>query len=118
MRGKKNISKSSGLKETVSSLYKKADSGIRQRLPRIALLGAALLLLYGFFGSATGFIKIARMHLEKERLKEENQELLVKLVDAEITKKRLQSDMKFIEHIARTRHFMSRPGEVIYRFKK
>jgi cell division protein FtsB len=84
---------------------------------RLILAAAGLLFAYSIFSGATGFVQIAKLHLEKSRLEQDNQELLARLVDFEITRKRLQDDQLFIEYIARTRHFLSRPGEIIYRFK-
>jgi cell division protein FtsB len=56
--------------------------------------------------------------MTKHQLKKENHLLLVKLVDAELTQRRLETDLNYIEYIARTKHFLSRPGEVIYRFRQ
>ncbi len=92
-------------------------SKARRRIIRIAGLIFGLSLLYSMIAGETGFIRIAKMHLAKERIQKQNHELLVKLVDSEMTLKRLQQDPQYIEYIARTRHFMSRPGEIIYRFK-
>ncbi len=58
------------------------------------------------------------MRARQQELKKENQQLLVKLIDADITKNRLRNDWNYIEYIARTKHLLSRPGEVIYRFKE
>lgn len=96
----------------------KLNLKLKGKLSHLILAAAGLLLLYSFFSGATGFVRIGKLHIEKSRLEKENHRLLAELVDTEITKKRLQSDLKYIEHIARTRHYLSRPGEVIYRFKE
>jgi cell division protein FtsB len=96
----------------------KLGNKLRGRRPHLILAFAGLVLIYSFFTGATGFVRIAKLHIEKNQLEQENQKLLAKLVDIEITKKRLQNDPKYIEFIARTRHFLSRPGETIYRFKE
>ena len=108
------------IKNRISELFPgvKLSNKLRGRRPHLILALAGLLLIYSFFTGATGFVRIARSHLEKNQLEQENQKLLAKLVDIEITKKRLQNDPKYIEFIARTRHFLSRPGETIYRFKE
>lgn len=108
------------LKDKISELFPglKLSNKLKGRRPHIILAFAGLLLIYSFFTGATGFVRIAKLHLEKNQLEIENQKLLSQLVDVEIAKKRLQNDPKYIEFIARTRHFLSRPGETIYRFKE
>ena len=108
------------LKNKISEFFPglKFTSKLKGRKPHIILAVTGLVLIYSFFTGATGFVRIAKLHLEKNQLVKENQKLLAKLVDIEITKKRLQNDPKYIEFIARTRHFLSRQGETIYRFKE
>jgi len=84
---------------------------------RLMLVGACLLFAYSIYSGGAGFVQIAKLHMEKSRLEKDNQELMAKLVNIELTRKRLQDDQLFIEYIARTRHYLSRPGEIIYRFK-
>ena len=96
----------------------KISNKLKKRRPHIILAITGLVLIYSFFTGATGFVRIAKLHLEKNQLEQDNKKLLAKLVDVEITKKRLQNDPQYIEFIARTRHFLSRPGETIYRFKE
>jgi len=107
-------------KDKISELFPrlKLSNKLRGRRPHIILAITGIVLIYSFFSGATGFVRIAKLHLEKNRLEKENHQLLAKLVDVEITKKRLQNDPKYIEFIARTRHFLSRRGETIYRFKE
>ena len=118
MRQKKKLLEKIG--EKISELFPgmKFSNKLRGRRPHLILAIAGLLLIYSFFTGATGFVRIAKLHLEKSQLEQEKQKLLAKLVDIEITKKRLQNDPQYIEFIARTRHFLSRPGETIYRFKE
>ncbi|MCP4704043.1 MAG: septum formation initiator family protein [candidate division Zixibacteria bacterium] len=118
MRQKKKLL--DNIKNKISELFPglKLSNKLKARKPHIILAVTGLLLIYSFFTGATGFVRIAKLHLEKNHLEQENQKLLAKLVDVEITKKRLQNDPKYIEFIARTRHYLSRPGETIYRFKE
>ncbi len=108
------------IKNKISELFPglKLSNKLRGRRPHVILAITGILLIYSFFSGATGFVRIAKLHLEKNQLEKDNQRLLAKLVDVEITKKRLQNDSQYIEFIARTRHFLSRPGETIYRFKE
>lgn len=89
----------------------------RRRIYRLALAAFAVFMFVTLFVGDTGLFHIAQLRLEKRSLNKENHELLVKLIDADMIRDRLKNDPHFIEHIARTRHFMSRPGEVIYHFK-
>jgi len=118
MRQKKKLLAKS--KDKISELFPglKLSNKLRGRRPHIILAITGIVLIYSFFSGATGFVRIAKLHLEKNRLEKENHQLLAKLVDVEITKKRLKDDPQYIEFIARTRHFLSRPGETIYRFKE
>ncbi len=108
------------LKNKISELFPglKFNNKLKGRRPHIILAITGLLLIYSFFTGATGFVRIAKLHLEKNQLEKDNQKLLAQLVDIEITKKRLRNDPQYLEFIARTRHFLSRPGETIYRFKE
>ena len=118
------MAKKNKLLKNINKRLKELFPGIKLNLKfhghrhHIILAAAGLLLIYSFFSGATGFVHIAKLHIEKNRLISENQKLLAELVDAEIIKKRLINDKNFIEYIARTQHYLSRPGEVIYRFKK
>ena len=96
-----------------------SDTNIRVRrkllLGLIAFIG--LFLLYSFFSGSYGFVRIAQLHMKERQLKHDNHQLLVRLVDSEMTRKRLVDDMNYIEYIARTKHYFSRKGEIVYRIK-
>lgn len=119
-KGRRNKSKSvfAPIKQNLVNRLSNTDARARRNLFRI--FGAAVLvfLLYAFFSGDCGFIRIAKLHIQKHRLKKANHELLAKLVDAELISKRLQNDLNYIEYIARTKHFLSKPGETIYRFRQ
>jgi len=97
-----------------------SNSGNRIRRAMFRILAAAALIFLGytFFGGAYGFMRIARLHAQKDRIMKANHQLLVKLITSDITRNRLENDLNYIEYIARTRHHFSRPGETIYRFKE
>jgi cell division protein FtsB len=107
--------------EPIKQNFKKRLSNTDKRIRRMALrtlvVIVGLFLIYAFFSGPYGFIRIAKLQIQKRDLIKENNKLLVELVDSELIRKRLSNDMKYIEYIARTRHFYSRPGEVIYRLK-
>ena len=105
------------IRERLRNLYGDLSAGNKRKLYRVAGTAAAVLILYAFMAGDTGLWRIARLHFEKDRLESQNHQLLVRLIDAEMTKKRLKNDPRYLEYIARTRHLLSRPGEIIYRFK-
>ncbi len=115
-RGKKK-SLLQPIRQNLAKRLSNTDVRIRRKMLRGLIIGIGLFLIYSFFSGNYGFIRIAKLHLEKNHLQKENHELLVKLIDAELRQDRLIHDMNYIEYIARTRHYLSRPGEVIYRFK-
>jgi cell division protein FtsB len=115
-RGKKK-SLLTPIRQNLVKRLSNTDIRFRRKMLRGLLIFIGLFLIYSFFSGTYGFVRIAKLHLHNNRLEKENHQLLVKLIDADLTQKRLQNDLNYIEYIARTRHHLSRPGEVIYRFK-
>lgn len=97
-----------------------SNTGARARRIILMLLVIVIgaFMFYSFFSGSYGFARIVDLNVQKGKLIEENHQLLVKLINADITRYRLLNDTSYIEYIARTRHFLSREGEVIYRFKQ
>ena len=75
------------------------------------------MMLHIAFFSDFSLLRYSKLRLEKSRLQKENRKLLMELIDADITRRRLENDAGFIEYISRTRHLLCRPGETIYRLK-
>lgn len=105
------------IKQNLKARLSNTDVRVRRKVLRVLIIVVGIFMLYSSFAGPYGFVRIAKLHLQKHQLTNRNHELLVNLVDAELTCRRLQYDMKYIEHIARTRHFFARPNEVIYRLK-
>jgi cell division protein FtsB len=101
-------------------LNRLSNTDVRMRRNLLKALGAivCIFLLWTFFSGDYGFIRMAKLHLKKRHLEKANHELLIKLITAEQTSKRLQSDYKYIEYIARTKHHLSKQGETIYRLNR
>jgi cell division protein FtsB len=118
MRRARSKSFLSPLKQNLADRLSNTENRFRRGLFRIMVVVAALFVLYSFFGGDYGFIRIARLDQKKQAMIKENQKLLVKLINADIERQRLENDLKHIEYIARTKHFFTRPGEVIYRLKE
>lgn len=106
------------IKQNLVKRLSNTDARLRRHLLRALPIVIGLFLMFAFFSGDFGFVRIAKLHIQKNRLEKENHRLLVNLIDAETTIKRLETDKTFIEYIARTRHYFSRPGEVIYRLKR
>jgi len=105
------------IKQNVINRLSNTDARMRRNMLKVLIVLVGIFMFYTFFSGDCGFIRIAKLHLEKGDLVEENRELLVQLIDADYTCYRLQHDLEFIEHIARSKHLLSRPGETIYRFR-
>ncbi len=118
VRKNKNKSFLAPLTQNLRKRLSNTDVRLRRKALRVLVVIVAIFTVYSFFSGPTGFIRIARLHIQKHRLEQRNKELLADLVDAEYTVKRLNGDMKFIEYVARTRHYFAREGEIIYRLKE
>ena len=105
------------IKQNFVSRLSNTDARVRRNMLRGLVVLVAFFMFYTFFSGDCGFIRIAKLHLEKNRLEKQNHELVVQLIDAEYTSERLREDFRYIEYIARSKHFFSKPGETIYRFK-
>ncbi len=117
MRHGKKKSLLEPIRQNLVQRLSNTDVRLRRKVLRGLIIFVGLFLIYSFFSGTFGFVRIARLNIQKNHLQKENHRLLVKLVTAEIIQKRLQNDLDYIEYIARTRHHLSRPGEVIYRLK-
>jgi len=116
-RQKKKKSLIAPIKQNLVDRLSNAGARHRRYLVRGLVVFVAVFLVWSFFSGDFGFIRIAKEHLKAHNLEKENQEILIKLVDSEQRIERLKTDYQYIEYIARTRHYLSRPGEVIYRFR-
>jgi cell division protein FtsB len=61
--------------------------------------------------------RIVRLNLKKDALIETNRRLAADLIDATRVRDMLDRDSVYIEQIARTRYFMVRPNEIVYRYR-
>ncbi len=84
---------------------------------RISLWGLAGLFAVSLLFGTYSVPRIIKLHLQKSTLIETNRRLTAELVDAVRVREMLRSDPLFIEQIARTRYYMVRPGETIYRYR-
>jgi cell division protein FtsB len=118
MRSRRKKSLFSPLRQNLSQRLSNSDNRIRRILSRVLLVFILAFLAYSCFDNTYGFIRIAKLHMKKNQMLRENHQILVKLIDADLSRKRLTDDLNYIEFIARSQHYLTRPGEVIYRFKE
>jgi len=94
-----------------------ADSRLRRRVLQVGLWALAgmftITLLFGTYSLP----RIARLHFKRDALIETNRRLTADLIDAARIRKMLTSDAFYIEQIARSRYYMVRPNEIIYRYR-
>jgi cell division protein FtsB len=105
-------------RSNLADRFSNSKNTFRRGLFRFLLVVVLAFLVYTFFGGTYGFVRITRLHYKINEINKANHQLLVRLIDAEYNRMRLQNDLNYIEYIARTKHLFTRPGEVIYRFKE
>ena len=93
------------------------DSRLRRRILKVALWGFGIWFTYSLLVGTYGLPRIARLQLQKDALENANRELSVELIDAARERNLLLSDSTYIEHVARSRYYLARPNEIIYRYR-
>jgi cell division protein FtsB len=94
-----------------------ADSRLRRRVLKVSLWGLAGLFTMSLLFGTYSIPRIVKLEIKKEALIETNRRLTVDLVDADRVRDMLRDDALYIEDIARTRYYMVRPNEIIYRYR-
>ena len=117
----RRVKKSRSLLGPVAESFVKKVSGsdtrIRRKIIRIGFWVIGITFLYSLLGGTYGIPRIIRLEMQKNSLVESNRYKTAALVDAVQIRKRLFTDKKFIESIARERYYMIYPGETIYRYQ-
>ena len=94
-----------------------ADSRLRRRVLRVGLWGMAGLFVISLLFGTFSLPRIVNLQLRKNTLIESNRQLATNLIDAARSRDMLHNDPYYIEQIARSRYYMVRPGEIIYRYR-
>lgn len=94
-----------------------ADSRLRRRILQIGLWGLAVLFAYSLLIGTYSVPRIVRLNLKKQALIETNRRLAADLIDSDRIREMLTDDPVYIEQVARTRYYMVRPNEIIYRYR-
>lgn len=93
------------------------DKRLRRRVLTYSLWIVGVLFVYGLLFGTYSLPRIIKLHFKEQSLVEANRQLTVDLIDAVRQRKMLRDDPDYIEYIARTRYFMVRPDETVYRFR-
>ncbi|MBU8933207.1 MAG: septum formation initiator family protein [candidate division Zixibacteria bacterium] len=93
------------------------NSRVRRRVIRVGFWVIGGLFLYSLMSGTYGIPRIARLELERRSLVEANRYLTVELIENDRLRQLLRSSPSYIEGIARTRYYMVRPNETIYRYR-
>ena len=94
-----------------------ADNRLRRRVLKISLWGLAGLFTISVTFGTYSIPRITKLYLKRDALIESNRRLTVQLIDDARVRDMLASNPGYIEHIARTRYYMVRPNETIYRYR-
>ena len=116
----RRINNKPSLLEPAGDLIRKfsdADSRLRRRVVKGALLAVGAWFAFSLLFGTYSLPRIVRLQLQKHDLTEANRQLTVELIDADRIRELLRSDPSFIESVARTRFYMARPNEIIYRYR-
>lgn len=116
----RRIKKKPSLLAPAGNLIKRlsdTDKRLRRRVLTYTLWGLGVLFVYGLLFGTYSIPRIAKLHLKEQSLVEDNRKLTADLIDAVRQREMLQSSPEYIEYIARTRYFMVRPDETVYRYR-
>ena len=82
------------------------------------VIGVMCMTILLFLFSNKGFLKRISLEKEKSALVEHVRELEVENERLRLEEKLLTNDLSTIEHVAREKHGMIKPGEVVYRVRE
>jgi cell division protein FtsB len=92
----------------------RSESRLRQIWPRALLYMAVPYVFWLFCMGDYGLFRIYRLHKRKAELETRQQETVVRAIDLHYALRRLRTDPKYVEWIARNRYGFSRADEIIY----
>ncbi len=106
------------LVENVGARLAQADSRFRRLAVKCSVALFGVFVVYSFLAGPYGLFRIMRLEDSKKELTAENRRLLVQIIDADMTRKRLTDDPHYIEYVARTRYLLARPNETVIRLQR
>jgi len=116
----RRVKKKTSLLAPAGSLLRRlssTDARLRRRIVRYGLWGIGLFFLYSVMSGTYGIPRIVKLKMEKEALIEANSKQLIDLVDATRLRDMLKHDATYINQIARSKYYMTRPDETIFRYR-
>ncbi len=117
---RRRTTKKPSLLSPAGNLLKRlSDTSARQRRRMLKwtswVLGLAF--AYSLMIGNYGIPRIVKLEMQRNALLEANRKQVVDIVDARRMRDMLKSDSRYIELIARTRYYMTRPNETVYRYR-
>jgi len=94
-----------------------SDSRLRRRILNGSLIALGVWFVLSLSFGTYSLPRIVRLNLEREALTESNRRLAVGLIDDVRIRELLRNDPGYIEEVARTRYYMVRPHEIVYRYR-
>ena len=117
---RRRVNKGGSLLAPAGSLIKKLSNSSqrhRRQLLRISLTVLAIVFVGSLLFGTYSIPRIIKLHLQRSSLIQANRRLSTELVDAARVVKMLKSDPGYLEQIARSRYYMAREDETIYRYR-
>lgn len=105
--------KTRGSRRNKRLIGKKADPQ-KQIIRGLAIMAVVLLVIIFFFGDH-GVYQLIRLKAERKTTQETIDRLRAERIDLEAEKNRLETDLEYVERIARERYRMSRKGEKVFK---
>ncbi len=115
-RVKRNKSIFFPITDSFLSKISSTDSKLKRKVLKYASFLLVLIVGYSMVSGSYGIPRIIKLELTKKSLSESNRKLTAELIDAVKLREMLLNDGEYIEYIARTRYFMVKPNETIFRY--
>ena len=116
----RRVRKSGSLLAPAGSLLKRlSDTSLRyrRRLLRVSLAVLSVAFISSLLFGTYSVPHIIKLHLQRSSLIQANRRLSTELIDAARVIEMLKNDPGYLEQIARSRYYMARKDETIYRFR-
>lgn len=91
------------------------DNYLQKKIIQGILFIISFVLISIFIFGDHGLFQLYKIEKEKKEIKEYISDLRKKREEQHIEKKRLESDLDYIEKLAREKYLMSKPGEKVFR---
>jgi len=89
-------------------------TSVRRRVISIIKFGVLVLVIYGFAAGPAGSVRLIKLYRDRQKLQAETRRITAEVVQLENIRRYLETDMSYIEQVAREDYGLSRPNETIY----